>query len=59
MEILQVAQFFPRIVEEDENEDLMAEISENDLRRSFTPSKRIKVWGLMDGLLNFSWAFMI
>jgi hypothetical protein len=57
-EVVQVAQFFPRFVEEEDNRLLMEEVTEKELLEVLHSFQKDKIPGQMDGLLNSSWAVM-
>jgi hypothetical protein len=45
VDIVRMALFFPIFVNEEDNRSLMEEVKEEELKRSFTTSKRIRVMG--------------
>ena len=54
VEFIQLSQLFPRIITDEGNNELMQEISKDELKKTLHNFQKIKVQNQMDGQLNFS-----
>jgi hypothetical protein len=58
VDVVRMAQFFPRFVNEEENRALMEEVTEVELQEVLYSFQKNKIPGPMGGPWNSSWVFM-
>ena len=54
-EVIYISQFFPESISDEDNSDLMEEVSEEELKATLHSFQKDKILGRMAGPLNSSW----